>query len=100
MSSVVVQLQSNIASKDLEIISLNREVVVLEGKLAGKSSNIKSKIEVKDAMNGDNDVTEEFLSRTDVESVKRELKVKNEKLSEMKEQCEKLHRKFNATAQA
>ena len=99
MSSVVVQLQSNIASKDLEIISLNREVVGLEGKLVGKSSNIKSKIEVKDAMNGDNDVTEEFLSRTDVENVKKELKAKNEKLSEMKEQCEKLHRKCNATAQ-
>ena len=64
-----------------------------------KSSNIKSKIEVKDAMNGDNDVTEEFLSRTDVESVKRELKAKNEKLNEMKEQCEKLHGKFRATAQ-
>ena len=41
-----------------------------------KSSSIKSKIEVKDAMNGDNDFIEEFLSRTDVESVKRELKTK------------------------
>ena len=64
-----------------------------------KSSSINSKIEVKDAMNGDNDVTEEFLSRTDVESVKKELKAKNEKLSEMKEQCEKLHRKFSAISQ-
>ena len=64
-----------------------------------KSSNIKSKIEVKDAMIDDNDVTEEFLSRTDVESVKRELKAKNKKFSEMKEQCEKLHRKVNAAAQ-
>ena len=54
---------------------------------------------MKDAMSGDNDVTEAFLSRTDVESVKRELKAKNEKLSEMKEQCEKLHKKFNAAAQ-
>ena len=49
-----------------------------------KSSSIKSKIEVKDTINGDNDVTESFFSRTDVESVKRELKAKNEKLSEMK----------------
>ena len=64
-----------------------------------KSSNIKSKIEVKDAMNGDNDVTEEFLSRADIESFKRELKAKNDKLSEMKGQCEKLHRKFDATSQ-
>ena len=43
-----------------------------------KSSSIKSKIEVKDTINGDNDVTESFFSRTDVESVKRELKAKNE----------------------
>ena len=99
MSSVVVQLQSNIASKDLEIISLNREVVGLEGKLVGKSSNIKSKIDVKDAMNGDNNGIEEFLSRTDIESVKRELKAKNDKLSEMEEQCKKLHRKIDATSQ-
>ena len=34
-------------------------------------------------MSGDNDVTEAFLSRTDVKSVKRELKAKNEKLNEM-----------------
>ena len=52
MTSKLAELQSNVGSKDLEIISLKREMLSLETKLAGANERSKRFVQTRDASVG------------------------------------------------
>ena len=79
MSSNIIQLQNEISTKDVEILSLKREIVALESKLASNicqrdESSLHSKVEL------DFDPLQERISSEEKEKLKEDIASKEEKL--------------------
>jgi len=93
MGSKIIQLQTELGTKDMEIISLNRDITSLRTKLI-KCGSPKSKSPrrpaLRDAMVGEGVVSKDIWVQSSVlKQIRSELKLKSDKLKRVDEECMK-----------
>lgn len=89
MGAKIIQLQTEIGTKDMEIISLKRDIIAMETKLVNQSTTspvpkLPNLSSVKDAMVGDGDVMgEDCVPSSSLSQVQETLAMKLVKLNEL-----------------
>mmetsp|Transcript_143 Transcript_143/g.182 ORF Transcript_143/g.182 Transcript_143/m.182 type:complete len:1137 (+) Transcript_143:534-3944(+) len=84
MTSKIMRLQTDIGTKDLEILSLKRDIVALETKLAASVAVPQTPVKSKDAMVGDGDVTGDmWISAETARQLEDEIKTEREKIEQL-----------------
>ena len=81
LTAKIVQLQSELGSKDLEIQSLRRDLMTIEAK---SCKTIMDIVDKQDAIVGDDDVTE-FFSISDKETLENIIENKSKEIMDLEQ---------------
>ena len=97
LSSKVIQLQSDIGTKDLQILSLKRDIASLEAKLVIETPKVKEKVNTLDAMIGDGDVTTDtWVSSDEAMHLKDEIRTQVENLRNLQKEISDTQAKLSS----
>ena len=104
MTTKVLQLQADVGTKDLEILSLRRDIAAQEAKIAAdrpsmlsvSMSNLNPTAQTRDVGLGDGDLMFELVPAEDAQRLTEELDGKVEKLTVFQEQSLELRAKLSA----
>ena len=84
MGAKIIQLQTDIGTKDMEIIALKRDIVSMEEKFRNNLASNEPKKNSRDFIMGDCDVTEEWIPVSNANHMQKEFEAKTHELDTTK----------------